>query len=457
MRLRGDPETGAYFRARGLPVVAPGNLPRLPDPRRHRRLAIAVGAIAGAATAALALISVSPRGPQADDPYRQLARFGAVLAVVEDKYVDRPDEARLIEAALRAMVGSLDPHSGYVSGQGYRALQTLTNGEFGDVGLGIIERDGVVMVESVVRGCSAARAGILPGDRIVAIDGEPTRRLTVDQAVDKLHGALNSPVRLTVARGGAVTEFEVLRDFMRVEAVQSRVVGGDIGYIRIPQFVDATAEELKSAMAQLRGEIRSEAFKGYILDLRNNPGGYVNKAIETVNAFVDSGTIVSSRGRLPGADQVFSARPGADQSDGKPLVVLINGATASAAEIVAGALQDLKRATLIGTRTFGKGSMQSTIPLGDGALLLTTALYFTPSGRSIQARGIDPKVEIFEDMPDGGGRLKSGGEASLKGHLRNESGERPGSAAYVPENPSDDTQLTAAVDFLHGVERAARE
>ena len=391
MRLRGNPETGAYFRARGLPVVAPGNLPRLPDPRRHRRLAIAVGAIAGAATAALALISVSPRGAQADDPYRQLARFGAVLAVVEDKYVDRPDEAKLIEAALKAMVGSLDPHSGYVSGQGYRALQTLTNGEFGDVGLGIAERDGIVMVESVMRGDSAAQAGILPGDRIVAIDGEPTRRLTVDQAVDKLHGALNSPVRLSVARGGgAVKEFEVLRDFVRVMEVQSRVVGGDIGYIRIPQFIDATAENLKSAMAQLRAEIPSEAFRGYILDLRNNPGGYVNKAIETVNAFVDSGTIVSSRGRLLGADQVFSARPGADQSDGKPLVVLINGATASAAEIVAGALQDLKRATLIGTRTFGKGSMQSTIPLGDGALLLTTALYFTPSGRSIQARGIDP-------------------------------------------------------------------
>jgi carboxyl-terminal processing protease len=427
--------------------------------RRHAGFAAAVGAVGLATGVSLVFIAVSKGGAQADDPYRQLARFGAVLALVQDKYVDRPVEAKLIEAALRAMVGSLDPHSGYVSGQDYRALQSIGRGEFGDVGLGIVERDKVPTVSSVMDGTSAAKAGILPGDRIEAIGDETTERLTIDQAVEKMRGAKNTFVRLTIGRGrgGTVKDFEILRDYVKTKSVEFHVESGDVGYIRIPQFLDATAGELKNAMATLRAEVPSEAFKGYVLDLRNDPGGLVNQAVLTVNAFIDGGTILSTRGRAPGANQIFTARPAEDQSQGKPLVVLVNGGTASAAEIVAGALQDLKRATLIGTRTFGKGSMQTTIPVGDGALVFTTALYFTPSGRSIQARGIDPDIEISERVPAGADAPSEDvGEASLRGHLSNAGGDRPGSQAYIPANPLDDRQLTAAIDFLHSLESAAR-
>ncbi len=422
--------------------------------RRFRRLAC--GAIGGAAIA-LALSAASKRGAPADDPYRQLARFGAVLELVRDKYVDRPDQAELIEAALKAMVASLDPHSGYVSGSAYGALESALRGEVGVVGLAIGERGGALTVDSVMDGTSASGAGIAAGDRIEAIDGEDARRLSLDQAADRMRGPANSSVQLTIRRepGGRVETAEVLRDFVNTRSLELHVESDDVGYIRIPQFIDSTADDLRRAMATLRAEIPPAAFKGYVLDLRNNPGGRVLAAIATVNDFVDRGTIVSTHGRAAGADQIFAARPEEDRSEGKPLVVLINGGSASAAEIVAGSLQDLKRATLIGTRTFGKGSMQTTLPLGDGALQFTTALYFTPSGRSIQARGIDPDIEVSEDVPAGVEEQVTG-EASLRGHLRNPRGERLGSPAYVPERPQDDRQLIAAIDFLHRPRNAAR-
>jgi carboxyl-terminal processing protease len=239
--------------------------------------------------------------------------------------------------------------------------------------------------------------------------------------------------------------------------VRSHVEDDDIGYIRITQFTEQTADGLKSAMEKFRGEVPADKFKGYILDLRNNPGGLLDQSIEVVNAFIDKGEIVSTRGRNPDDAQRFNARPGGDLSGGKPVVVLINGGSASASEIVSGALQDHKRATLIGTRSFGKGSVQTIMPLGEnGALRLTTARYYTPSGRSIQAKGIDPDIQILEDVPDDlKGKDDTKGEASLKGHLKNGEDEKTGSQAYVPPDPKNDKQLIAAVDLLHGVKHAS--
>jgi len=283
--------------------------------------------------------------------------------------------------------------------------------------------------------------------------------MTLDQAVDKMRGAVNSTIRLKILRGAAkeAKEFKIVRDVIKVQSVRSHVEADDIGYIRITQFTEQTADGLKSAMEKLRADVPADKFKGYILDLRNNPGGLLDQSIEVVNAFIDKGEIVSTRGRNPDDAQRFNARPGGDLSGGKPLVVLINGGSASASEIVSGALQDHKRATLIGTRSFGKGSVQTIMPLGqDGALRLTTARYYTPSGRSIQAKGIDPDVEILEDVPeDLKGKDDTKGEASLKGHLKNGEDEKTGSQAYVPADPKNDKQLIAAVDLLHGVKHAA--
>ena len=243
-----------------------------------------------------------------------------------------------------------------------------------------------------------------------------------------------------------------MREIIHVQPVRSHVEGGDIGYIRITQFNQQTFDSLRAAIAKFKANPGADKLKGYIIDLRNNPGGLLTQSIEVINAFVYSGEIVSTRGRYPDQYLSYSARPGHDLSDGKPVVVLINGGSASASEIVSGALQDLHRATLIGTRSFGKGSVQTVLPLGEnGALKLTTARYYTPSGRSIQAKGIEPDYKVLEDIPDDlKGKVGSRGEASLTGHLKNGADEKTGSDAYVPPDPTKDTQLTAAVDLLHG-------
>src|SRR5208282_4300482 len=249
-----------------------------------------------------------------------------------------------------------------------------------------------------------------------------------------------------------VKDFTIVRDLIHVQSVRSHVEDGDIGYIRITQFTEQTEDGLKSAMDKLHSEIPADKFKGYILDLRNNPGGLLDQSIDVVNSFIDRGEIVSTRGRTADETQRFDAKPGGDLSGGKPVVVLINGGSASASEIVSGALQDLKRATLIGTRSFGKGSVQTVLPLGeDGALKLTTARYYTPSGRSIQAKGIEPDIKVREAIPDDlKGKVDSKGEASLTGHLKNGEDEKTGSEAYVPPDAAKDAQLIAAIDLLHG-------
>ena len=422
-------------------------------------LGVAIGAVcAGRAPQTLSAFSQSAYAAAADT-YRQLNLFGDVFDKIRNDYVEKPDEAKLIEAAINGMLSSLDPHSSYMDAKAYRDMQVQTKGEFGGLGIEVTEEDGLIKVVSPIDDTPAAKAGILSGDIISAIDDESTQGLTLDQAVDKMRGSVNSAVRLKILRGPTkeVKEFKIVRDIIKVQSVRSHVEADDIGYIRITQFTEQTADGLKSAMEKFRADIPADKFKGYILDLRNNPGGLLDQSIEVVNAFIDKGEIVSTRGRNPDDAQRFNARPGGDLSGGKPLVVLINGGSASASEIVSGALQDHKRATLIGTRSFGKGSVQTIMPLGqDGALRLTTARYYTPSGRSIQAKGIEPDVEILEDVPeDLKGKDDTKGEASLKGHLKNGEDEKSGSQAYVPADPKNDKQLIAAVDLLHGVKHAA--
>src|SRR5574337_175854 len=417
-------------------------------------LGIAVGAAATAA-APQALMFVSPAAyAAAADTYRQLNLFGDVFDKIRNDYVEKPDEAKLIEAAINGMLASLDPHSSYMDAKAFKDMQVQTKGEFGGLGIEVTQEDGLIKVVTPIDDTPAAKAGVLSGDIITAIDDEPTQGITLDQAVEKMRGPINSPVKLKVVRGPKkeVKDFTIVRDLIHVQSVRSRVEDGDIGYIRITQFTEQTAEGLKEAMDKLHTHIPNDKFKGCILDLRNNPGGLLDQSIDVVNSFVDKGEIVSTRGRTPDETQRFDAKPGGDLSGGKPLVVLINGGSASASEIVSGALQDHKRATLIGTRSFGKGSVQTIMPLGQqGALRLTTARYYTPSGRSIQAKGIEPDLKVLEDVPDDlKGKDDMKGEASLKGHLTNGAEDTAGSQAYVPPDQKDDKQLKAAIDLLNG-------
>src|SRR5579872_1049270 len=425
---------------------------------------LGVGVVLGAAAAATApqaLMYMSPAAyAAAADTYRQLNLFGDVFDKIRNDYVEKPDESKLINAAINGMLSSLDPHSSYMDAKQFRDMQVQTKGEFGGLGIEVTQEDGLIKVVTPIDDTPAAKAGILSGDIITAIDGDPVQGMTLNQAVDKMRGAVNTPVTLKIQRGPKkeAMDIKIVRDIIKIQSVRSHIESGDIGYIRVTQFSEQTYDGLKAAMAKFHDQPGDANLKGYILDLRNNPGGLLDQSIEVVNAFVDRGEIVSTRGRNVEETQRYNARPGADLSHGKPMIVLINGGSASASEIVSGALQDHKRATLIGTRSFGKGSVQTIIPLGqNGALRLTTARYYTPSGRSIQAKGIDPDIQILEDVPDDlKGKDDSKGEASLKGHLKNGDEEKDGSQAYVPPDAKNDKQLIAAVDLLHAVKTAAQ-
>ncbi len=395
----------------------------------------------------------------ASDTYRNLNLFGDVFEKIRTDYVEKPDEQKLIEAAVNGMLTSLDPHSSYMDAKSFRDMQVQTRGEFGGLGIEVTQEDGFVKVVTPIDDTPASKAGILTNDLISAIDGESVQGLTLNQAVDKMRGAVGSDVKLTVLRGSAkeAKDIKLTRAVIQIKSVRYEVKG-DIGYIRITQFNEQTTDLLKKAMEKFAAEIPADKFKGYIMDLRNNPGGLLDQSIQVSNAFLDKGEIVSTRGRNADESQRYNARAGNDLSKGRPLVVLVNGGSASASEIVSGALQDHKRATVIGTRSFGKGSVQTIIPLGptNGALRLTTARYYTPSGRSIQAKGIDPDIQILQDVPDDlKGKDDTKGEASLKGHLKNGEDEKTGSQAYVPPDATKDKQLIAAIDLLHGVKKAS--
>jgi carboxyl-terminal processing protease len=406
------------------------------------------------------------------DTYRQLTLFGDVFDKVRSDYVERPDESKLIESAVSGMLSSLDPHSSYMDAKSYRDMQVQTRGSFGGLGIEVTMEDGLVKVVSPIDETPAARAGILANDLIVAIDGEPVQGLNLNQAVEKMRGAVDSEVTLKIQRTGRTDPLEVKlkRDIIRIRSVRFENKD-DIGYLRVTQFNEQTFDNLNNAVEKLSKDIPADKLKGFVIDLRNNPGGLLDQAVLVSDAFLERGEIVSTRGRNTDETQRFNARTG-DIAKGKPLVVLINGGSASASEIVAGALQDHQRAKLIGTRSFGKGSVQTIIPLGqNGALRLTTARYYTPSGRSIQAKGIEPDFVIEEVIPDDlKGKDQIRGEAGLRGHLKNgentaaeqdvkAEGDKDenaaGSSAYVPTDPAQDTQLNAAYDLLRGIDNPA--
>ena len=391
------------------------------------------------------------------DIYRQLNLFGDVFEKVRSDYVEKPDDGKLIEAAINGMLSSLDPHSSFMDAKNYRDMQVQTRGEFGGLGIEVTMEEGVLKVVAPIDDTPASRAGLLSGDLIVQIDDDQVQGLQLNQAVDKMRGPVNTSVRLKLVRKGTPDPIDVtlMRDTIRIRAVRWRNEG-DVAYLRITQFNEQTYDNLKKGIEQLKTEIPNDRLKGYVLDLRNNPGGLLDQAINVSDAFLERGEIVSTRGRNVDEGQRHVARPG-DLSAGKPIVILLNGGSASASEIVAGALQDHKRATLVGTRSFGKGSVQTIIPLGsNGALRLTTARYYTPSGRSIQAKGIDPDVQVKPDVPaELKGRDETKGEAALKGHLKNGEDEGGGSSAYVPPDPKNDRQLNYALELLRSGRKAA--
>ncbi|HUI22413.1 MAG TPA: S41 family peptidase [Methylocella sp.] len=427
-------------------------------------LPLLLGAVLGAGLVTLATkTSVFPEGTgaahaAASDTYRNLNLFGDVFEKIRSDYVEKPDEQKLVEAAINGMLGSLDPHSSYMDAKSFRDMQVQTRGEFGGLGIEVTQEDGLIKVVTPIDDTPASRAGILSGDIITAIDDENVQGLSLNQAVDKMRGAPDTPVVLKILRGTNKDPIDVklTRAVIQIKSVREHQEGDDIGYIRITQFNEQTFDGVRAAIQKFENDIPAAKFKGFIVDLRNNPGGLLDQSIAVVNCFLDRGEIVSTRGRNAEETMRYNAHPG-DLSKGKPVVVLINGGSASASEIVAGALQDHKRAIILGTRSFGKGSVQTIIPLGqnNGAVRLTTARYYTPSGRSIQAKGIEPDVTVLQDVPDDlKGKDDTKGEASLKGHLKNGDDEKGGSQAFVPPDPKNDKQLLAAEDILRGVNKA---
>ena len=421
---------------------------------------VLIGAASGAA---LTLVAVQPhtmfagmsaKAAAASDTYRNLNLFGDVFERVRSDYVEKPDDSKLVETAINGMLAGLDPHSSYMDGKSFRDMQIQTRGEFGGLGIEVTMEDGLVKVVSPIDETPAAKAGIQANDIITHLDDDAVQGLTLNQAVEKMRGPVNTKIKLRVMRKGQdkPVEISITRDIIRVRAVRSNVQGDDVAYIKLTQFNEQTTDGLKKAVAELTSQIPADKLKGFIIDMRNNPGGLLDQAISVSDGFLDRGEIVSTRGRNVEETQRFNARAG-DLTKGKPVIVLVNGGSASASEIVAGALQDHKRATVLGTRSFGKGSVQTIIPLGagNGALRLTTARYYTPSGKSIQAKGITPDIEVLQDVPDElKARADTKGESSLRGHLKADGDEQTGSQSYIPPDAKDDKALKMAADLLRG-------
>jgi len=391
--------------------------------------------------------------------YRNLAFFGEVFDRVRKEYVDAPDEQELIRAAINGMLTSLDPHSNYLDPANFATVQEDTSGQFGGLGIEVTMENEVIKVISPIDDTPAQRAGILANDLIVELDGKPVQGLSVDEAVSRMKGPVGTKIKLTVVREGASEPlyFELTRDIIS-QRVTRWSMEGDVALIRLIRFTEQAYPGLNKAIKDIYDERQGVPPKGIILDLRNNPGGLVEQAVYVADAFLKDGAVVLTRGRDEDESVRYSAKP--DDLDARlaalPVVVLINGGSASAAEIVAGALQDHKRATLIGTRSFGKGSVQSIIHLGaDGGIRLTTARYFTPSNRSIQAAGIHPDIIVKENVPEElRGRDEILGEAGLSGQIGGgtEDEATTGSSVYVPADKAEDTQLQYAIGLIEGTE-----
>ena len=423
------------------------------------RLSMTSAAVLVTALAFSSPVSSQSAGEQEIDTYQLLDLFGNVFERVRSDYVDETTDQELIEAAISGMLTSLDPHSSYMNANRFQDMQVETQGEFGGLGIEVTMENGVVRVVSPIDDTPAFRAGMQPGDYITHLDGEPVLGLELGDAVDKMRGKVGTDLTMTVIRGDQEPfDVTITRAVITIQSVRSRFEG-DIGYLRITSFSGQTSSGVERALRKFSDE-KGDSLQGVVLDLRNNPGGLLSQAVEVSDAFLDKGEIVSTRSKIASESERHNARAG-DLANGLPVVVLINGGSASASEIVAGALQDHGRAIILGTESFGKGSVQTIIPLRKhGAMRLTTARYYTPSGRSIQAKGIDPDIVVeqakIEEVNAGPGRR----EADLRGALDSEEenvGEQvPGAGTEAEETVSaEDTpvdyQLSRALDLLRGI------
>ncbi len=391
-----------------------------------------------------------------NDVYKQLNLFGEVYERVRGEYVEKIKDKDLIEAAINGMLQSLDPHSSYLNAESFDEMKVQTKGEFGGLGIEVTMDNGLVKVVSPIDETPAQKAGIKSGDYISHIDNEPVMGLSLSEAVDKMRGRVNTPIVIKIIREGTESfELELVRAVIKITSIKTKV-NEDVGYLRITSFTQKTYKNLVKEFKKLDSEMGG-TMKGLVLDLRNNPGGLLDQAVSVSDAFLDRGEIVSTRGRDTNSEQRYNATKG-DITNGLPIVVLINSGSASASEIVAGALQDHKRGILMGTQTFGKGSVQTIIPVtSKGAIRLTTAKYYTPSGKSIQAKGIDPdifvpqsKVEILE-------KNLSRKEADLRGHLKQEKDSENAEKNNLKDdekeldNESKDYQLDRAIDLIRSI------
>lgn len=430
----------------------------------------AAGIISGAvATTQIAGPLLAQETQRSSSVYEQLDLFGDIFERIRAQYVEEVDEADLIEAAIDGMLTSLDPHSSYLSPDDAAQMRVQTRGEFGGLGIEVTQEEGFVKVVSPIDGTPADEAGMEAGDFITHVDGESVLGLTLDEAVDMMRGPVGSEIVITVVREGEAEPFDVsiIRDTIKLTAVRSRTQGETV-VLRVTTFNDQTTPNLQAGLKEQIEEAGGiDEINGIVLDLRNNPGGLLTEAIKVSDAFLEKGEIVSTRGRAPEDGERFNATPG-DLAEGKPMVVLINGGSASASEIVAGALQDHRRAIVVGTKSFGKGSVQTVMPLrGDGAMRLTTARYYTPSGRSIQSLGVSPDIVVEQprrpataEEEEDSSAIRNRSEADLRGSLNNDSltedeirqieadREKAEAAAALRE---EDYQLAYAIDILKGL------
>ena len=432
-------------------------------------MAAAAGTLAGVVvTTQVAAPLMAQESERNTNVYEQLDLFGDIFERIRAQYVEEVDEGELIEAAINGMLTSLDPHSSYLSPQDAEDMQVQTRGEFGGLGIEVTQEDGFVKVVSPIDGTPADEAGVEAGDFVTHVDGESVLGLTLDEAVEMMRGPVGSEIVITVVREGEVEPFDIsiIRDTIKLTAVRARTEQQTV-ILRVTTFNDQTYPNLKEGLEeQIEQAGGMDAVDGIILDLRNNPGGLLTQAIRVSDAFLEKGEIVSTRGRDPADGDRFNATPG-DLAEGKPIVVLINGGSASASEIVAGALQDHRRAIIVGTKSFGKGSVQTVMPLrGDGAMRLTTSRYYTPSGRSIQALGVSPDIlveqprraPVEEEEEETNALVRS--EADLRGSLDNDSltdeeirliEEDRARAENVAKLREEDYQLAYAIDILKGL------
>ncbi len=417
----------------------------------RRDFGLIIGGVALGATLVFGqMVFADKSSPQPDLPLEELRAFSEIFGRIKNNYVDPVEDKELLQNAIRGMLSGLDPHSTYLDFADFKDLREGTSGEFGGLGIEVTMENGFVKVVSPIDDTPAARAGVLSGDLIIRLDDTPVKGLSLSEAVDIMRGKPDSKLLLTIIREGEgkPLKIELIRAIIKVKSVKQRMLEPGYGYIRISTFASRTGASLKEAISALKIENDGD-LKGLVLDLRNNPGGLLNAAIDVSDAFITKGLIVYTEGRVKDSNQKFTAKPN-DLLKGAPLIVLVNGGSASASEIVAGALQDHRRAIIVGTKTFGKGSVQTVMPLtNDTAVKMTTARYFTPSGRSIQAEGIVPDIKIeavkISSSDKGLSLLR---EQDLSGHLENgNSKNEDGEENKVDSEKEDDKTPLAVKDY----------